>query len=176
MACKTFKRFLGLAAVAALAAASSSLATASAQTPIGPQITPKGVGGVTLGASYGKLRRKGLVGKIRKGCELGGPRTRSAPLLSPLQGGVDFTLKDPRKVTDILIRGGASASGVGIGSTLADIQAAFPSAIVIHETEQTFRITLVKIPKGGGGKIAFAVDVSTKQVSLIGVPAIPFCE
>lgn len=176
MASKAFKNLLGLAAVAGIAAALSGLVTASAQTAAVPQITPKGVGGVTLGASYGKLHRRQLVGRIQKGCELGGPRTRSARLLPPLQGSVDFTLKDPRKVTSVLVRGGASARGVGIGATIADIQAAYPSAIVNHETEQVFRITLVKVPKGGGGRIQFAVDLSTKQVSLIGVPFIPFCE
>lgn len=175
MARKAFKGLLGIAALAGIAAA-SGFVTASAQTVVSPQITPAGAGGIQLGESYRRLHRQKLVGTIKKGCELGGPRTRSARLRPPLKGNVDFTLKDPRRVTDILIRGGASASGVGIGSTLADIQAAFPSAIVNHETEQVFRITLVKIPKGGGGLIHFAVDVNTNLVTLIGVPSIPFCE
>jgi hypothetical protein len=172
---RAFKSLLGIAAIAAIAAASSGFVTASAQTVAGSQITPSGVGDVKLGASYRQLHRRGLVGRIKKGCELA-PGTRSARLLPPLQGNVNFTLKDPRKVTDALIRGGASARGVGIGATIADIQAAYPSAIVDHETEKVFQITLVKIPKAGGGRIQFAVDVSSNKVSLIGVPFIAFCE
>ena len=39
-----------------------------------------------------------------------------------------------------------------------------------------FGITLVKIPRRGGGKLQFAVDVHTHTVSAIGIPVIPFCE
>ena len=139
-------------------------------------MTPWGVGGVKIGATYHKVHRRHLVGPLHKGCELGGPNTRSARLLAPLSGSVDLTLKTPRRVADVLVQGGASARGVGNGATTADIQSAYPSAIIDHGTEQTFQITLVKIPKNGGGRIQFAVDLSTHQVSLIGVPFIPFCE
>ena len=61
------------------------------------------------------------------------------------------------------MRGGAKARGVGIGATIAQIQSAFPKAIIDHSTEQLFGITLVKIPKTGGGRIQFAVDVDTRQ-------------
>ena len=65
---------------------------------------------------------------------------------------------------------------MGIGATIADIQNAYPSAIIDHSTEQTFKLTLVKIPRNGGGRIQFAVPLSTHRVSLIGVPFIAFCE
>ncbi len=148
---------------------------ASAQTAPVPQVTAAGVGGVNLGASYRKLRQKHLVGPIRKGCPLAS-NTRSARLLAPMKGIVDFTRKTPRRVVDIFVEGGAAARGVGIGATIQDIQAAYPSAIVNHGTEPTFRITLVEIPRNDGGRIQFGVDVDTKQVSSIGIPFIAFCE
>lgn len=140
------------------------------------KITAAGVGGVKVGKTFKALRDKGLIGPLRKGCELGGPNTRSAKLLPPLKGSVNFTLKAPRKVTDITVRGGAKARGVGIGATIAQIKAAFPKAKVDHSTDSVFAVTLVKIPKAGGGRITFAVSVKTKHVTLIGVPIIAFCE
>lgn len=140
------------------------------------KITPRGVDGVKLGATYAQLRARHLVGRIGKGCELAGPNARSASLRRPLKGSVDFTMTTPRKVTDISIRGGATARGVGIGATIAQIKAAYPKAKVDHSTDHTFAITLVRIPKNGGGRLQFAVDTMTHRTVIIGVPAIPFCE
>ena len=146
-----------------------------AQTASGVKVTSRGVGDVKLGATFTKLRQRHLVGRLHRGCELA-PNTRSARLVAPPKGSVDFTRKTPRRVTDILVRGGATARGVGIGATIADIQNAFPSAIIDHSTEPTFKLTLVRIPRSGGGRIQFAVPLSTHRVSLIGVPFIAFCE
>jgi hypothetical protein len=153
------------------AAAPGKPATGAAQ-----KITAAGVGQVKLGKTFQELRAAGLVGRLRPGCELGGPDTRSARLKAPLEGNVNFTLTSPRRVMDITIRGGAKARGVGIGATIPQIKAAFPKAIVDHSTDEVFGITLVKIPKDGGGRIKFAVSVDTHKVTLIGVPRIAFCE
>jgi hypothetical protein len=139
------------------------------------RITAAGVGKVKLGKTFRQLREAGLVGRLRRGCELA-ENTRSARLKAPLKGNVNFTQSSPRRVTDITIRGGAKARGVGIGATIPQIRAAFPKARVDHSTEDVFGITLVRIPKDGGGRIKFAVDVDTKKVTLIGVPFIAFCE
>jgi hypothetical protein len=139
------------------------------------KITARGVDGVKLGRTFRALRQDGLVGPIRPGCQLA-ENTRSARLKAPLKGSVDFTLSDPRKVTDILIRGGATARGVGVGSRARAIRRAFPKAKFDHSTEDVFGITLVKVPKTGGGKMQFAVDEDTHKVTLIGVPFIAFCE
>lgn len=167
------RTFLSTAAIVAVGAAG---ATASSIHSAAVKITPSGVGGVKIGKTYTALRRQGLIGKIHHGCELGGANTRSANLKSPLKGQVNFTLHSPRKVTDITINGGARARGVGIGATIAQIKSAFPKAKVDHSTDSTFEITLVRIPKNGGGKLVFGVSTKSKHVTLIGVPFIAFCE
>jgi hypothetical protein len=165
---------LSTAAVVAIGAA--GVATASSLHAAAVKITPSGVGGVKVGKTYTALRQQGLIGKIHHGCELGGPNTRSANLKSPLSGQVNFTLNSPRKVTDISIRGGAKARGVGIGATIAQIKSAFPKAKVDHSTDSTFQLTFVRIPKNGGGKIEFGVSTKTHKTELIGVPLIAVCE
>ena len=140
------------------------------------RITPAGVDGVKLGETYAQLRARHLVGRIGKGCELAGPNARAASLSAPLKGSVDFTMSTPRKVVDIAVRGAATARGVGIGATIANIKAAYPKAKVDHSTDHTFGVTIVRIPKSGGGRLQFAVDTRTHRVTLIGIPLIAFCE
>ena len=170
---------LGAAVAIALSAAIAVGATRTrvpAEAAAAQKITPSGVGRVKLGKSYRQLRRQRLVGGIRRGCELSGPRARSARLRAPLRGSVDFTFASPRRVRSITVSGGATARSVGIGASLADIGAAYPRARVDHTTETTFGITLVKIPRNGGGRLQFAVDTTSGKVSLIGIPYIAFCE
>jgi hypothetical protein len=174
----TFTRALGATAAAGAVLLGASAAPGdtgrAAATP--KKITPHRVGAVKLGRTFHQLRTAGLVGKLRKGCELAGPKERFAKLRAPLKGSVDFTQSSPRKARDIVVRGGATARGVGIGDTLADIQAAFPKAKVDHGTDGTFGVTLVSIPKSGGGKMAFTVSTTTHRITLIGIPFIPFCD
>src|SRR3954462_4830876 len=167
-----YKRALTITAVAAVGTSTAFAATQAAA----PKITPSGVGGVKVGKTYKQLHDAGLIGKIHHGCEFGGPNTRSANLKAPLKGQVNFTLKAPRKVTDLAVQGGAKARGVGIGDKISDIKAAFPKAKVDHSTDHTFELTLVRIPKNGGGKMIFGVSTKTKRVTTIGVPFIAFCE
>jgi len=165
-----------LAQLVGTSAAVLGAGTAIAIAGTTPKITASGVGKVKIGKTYTELHDKGLIGKIRPGCNLGGPNTRGAKLKAPLKGQVNFTLKDPRKVTDITINAGATARGVGIGSTIAEIKAKFPKAKVNHKTDSTFELTLVRIPKDGGGKFIFGVSTKTHKATVIGVPFIAFCE
>ena len=151
-----------------------SVVAGAARAP--QRITPAGVGKVKLGQTYARLRAQHLVGKIRKGCPLAGPNARSAPLSAPLKGSVDFTTTLPRRVTDIGVWGGATARGVGIGDTIADIKRAYPRAKVDHSTDDMFGITLVRIPKNGGGRLEFAVSTTTHKIVLIAIPSVAFCE
>jgi hypothetical protein len=164
-----------LALAGAMLVASSNAPAQSGYAAATP-ITASGIGGVKLGKTFGALYAAHLIGPLKPGCELGGPNTRSAQLRLPLRGSVNFTLTRPRKATDITIRRGATARGVGIGATIAQIKAAFPKAIVDHSTEQVFETTSVRVPKSGGGRIEFAVDIHTNKTILIGIPFIAACE
>ncbi len=163
---------LGLAVGVAAATADTS------DHPGAQPITRSGVGAVELGDTYKSLHRRDLVGKLRHGCELGGPNTRSARLRSPLEGSVNFTLKNPRRATDITVTEGGAARGVGIGDSIRDIKKEFPKAKVDHSTDHTFLLTLVRVPKkhGGGTRFTFGVSTKSKHVKLIGIPFIAFCE
>jgi hypothetical protein len=168
------------AAVAAAATATVATATAgpsatAAQAPT-IKITPKGVGAVKVGATFQELRDGGLVGRMGQGCELAGPGTRAAQLKRPLRGGVDFTRNGTARVRNITVTKGAAARGVGIGDTAAALRAAFPGARFDHGTDDTFGFTVVHIPKKAGGRLAFAVDVDSQRVELIGVPFIALCD
>jgi len=171
-----------LALTAAVVAAGTLAIGASADTrptaraAAAKAITPERVGQVHLGDTHADLRASGLVGVLKPGCELSGPNVRSARLLPPLKGFVDYTQTNPRKVRRIIVRDGAKARGVGIGATIAQIKNKFPKAKVDHSTEDLFGITLVRVPKNGGGKLQFSVRVSNGKTNAIGVPAIPFCE
>jgi hypothetical protein len=150
--------------------------TAAAVVPAPATITASGVGAVKLGKTYRALRGAGLLGKLRPGCPLAGPNTRSAPLRPPLKGSVDLSQTSPRKVTDISVTGGAAARGIGIGATRAQVKAAFSKMKLDHSPESVFGITIARIPKGGGGPLEFAIDTKTKKVTLIALPFIAFCD
>ena len=152
----------------------SALAAAQAGDP--QKITRHGVGELRIGMTHKEARELGLVGRKRRGCPLGGSDTRAAKLKPPLEGSVNYTLNRPRKVRDITVEGGATARGVGIGDRIRDIKDAYPKAKVDHSTDDTFELTLVKIPRHGGGKLRFGVSTKTKRITLIGVPYIAFCE
>jgi hypothetical protein len=170
-------RPLRITVLAGTSAVVLGIAAAPALTASAPQkITSSGVGAVKLGKTYTQLRAAHLVGPIGPGCEAAGPNARFASLRAPLKGSVDFTQTTARRAATITVRGGARARGVGIGASTAKIKQAFPKAVVDHSTDATFAITLVKIPKSGGGRLQFGVDTKTKKVTLIGIPNIPFCE
>lgn len=163
-----------LAGVGALAM--TGVASAETGSAAAKQITPSGVGQVKLGKTYRELRAARLVGRIRPGCPLAGANQRSARLRGPLKGSVDLTQRSPRRVANISITGGATARGIRIGATSGAVRTAFPKATFDRSTEETFGITLAKIPKSGGGRLQFALDSNTDKVEIIGLPFIPFCE
>src|SRR5262249_2963213 len=135
---RALRRRLGFAAVVGTMAIAGSGIAVSAQTAGGAKITPKGVGSVKLRATFTKLRQRHIVGRLHRGCELA-PNTRSARLLKPLKGSVDFTRKTPRRVTDILVRGGATAPGVGVGAAISGNPKRDPSAILDTSTKPTLK-------------------------------------
>ena len=172
---------LHIATTTAVLGLAVGVAAATADTsdhPGAQPITRHGVGAVELGDTFKSLHRKDLVGKLRHGCELGGPNTRSAKLRAPLEGSVNFTLKNPRRATDITVTGGGAAHGVGIGDSIKDIKKVFHRAKVDHSTDHTFQLTLVRVPRvhGKATRFTFGVSTKSKHVTLIGIPFIAFCD
>jgi hypothetical protein len=161
------KLLASLVAIAALAAPAFAAE---------PAVTARGVGAVTLGALYATLHARRLVGPIGPGCEVAGPNARSAQLRPPLQGSVDFTMTEPRRVATITIRGGAAARGIGVGASETALRRAFPSARFDHATDTLFGATFVRVGRQAGGPFAFALDTKTKRVDLIAVPDVATCE
>lgn len=139
------------------------------------RITASGVGKVKLGARFAKLRRAGLVGRLRSGCELSG--TRAARLKPPLRGFVGLPpAGEPNRVEQITIAGGAKARGVGVGATRGEVRDAFPHASFDSSSEPIFGITTVRIPKRDGGNYQMALSTVTGRVTGIYVPRILFCD
>jgi hypothetical protein len=164
------RRAITSAAAVALLALGPAAATAAA-----PQkITPAGVGQVKLGMTFSQLRAKHLVGKLHKGqCDAAGPNASPfARLRSPLRGQADFTKSVPHKLTDITIRGGATARGVRVGDSLAKVKAKFPQRKIRHDLGLIF----VDIPNTAHIKEQFIVNETTKTVDVIGVPFVAICE
>ena len=145
---------------------------APAESAAVQRITAEGVGQIELGMRFDELRERHLVGKLRPGCELA-PDQRIARLRSPLRGSVTFV---DRKVRQISVVRGARARGVRVGDRIRDIRDAYPRARIDRSTEGMFGITLVRVPKRGGGKLQFSVPVDTGEIDLIAVPIVPFCE
>jgi hypothetical protein len=165
-----------IAAVVASAAVASPAQAMPVAHVAAKKVTSAGVGQVKLGMTFAELREKRLVGKLRPGCPLA-ENTRAARLRSPLRGTVNFTQSGPRRVTDIAVRKGAKARGVGIGDRIRDIRDAFRRVRVDRSTEDVFRLTLVRIPKKGpGDRMQFSVPLDTKRIDLIAVPFVAFCE
>lgn len=161
-------------AALALAVAVSLAAPAVAAAP--KKVSGKGVGQVKLGKTHASLKAKGLVGQKTPGCELAGPNAKAARLKAPLQGAVELTRSNPRKVRSITLRKGGAAKGVGIGDPIEAIVEKFPNAKIDTSTEEVFGLTLVSIPRKDGGKFQYGVSTDTDDVELIGVPFIAFCE
>jgi hypothetical protein len=164
------RRTIAVSAAVGLLALGPAAATAAA-----PQkITPAGVGQVKLGMTFSQLRQQHLVGKLHKGnCDAAGPNASPfAKLRSPLKGIADFTKSVPHKLTDISIRGGAKARGVGVGDSLAKVKSKFPKRKIRHDIGLIF----VDIPNTANIKEQFILNQDTKTVDVIGVPFVAICE
>lgn len=141
-----------------------------------PFITPHGAGGLRLGATVKALHRKGLIGGLRKGCELDAGQ-RIAPLRAPLQGWAVFE-SGHKKLSSFTIEGGAeTASHIDIGSTATEARTAYPTALYqAPGTADPFAEGFLWVPNTSKPKMTFIIEPDSRQVEAISVPSPSFCE
>jgi hypothetical protein len=141
-----------------------------------PFITPHGAGGLRLGATVKTLHRKGLIGGLRKGCELD-PGQRIAPLRSPLQGWAVFE-SGHKTLSSLTVEGGAeTASHIGIGSTATEARKAYPTAhYQAPGTAGPFAEGFLWVPNISKPKMTLIIEPNSRQVEAISVPSPSFCE
>lgn len=160
--------------IASLATALAVATTAASAPPA--KVTPTRVGAIHLGDRWRSLHRKDLVGDRQTGCELAGPGKRAAALRPPLRGAVELRRRKPYRVKSIIATRNAAARGVKIGARRAAVKKAYPKAVFDESLQDTFGITLARVPKNGGGRLQIALDADTNRVTEFGVPYIAFCE
>jgi hypothetical protein len=159
----------GCGAVGALAA------HGEVQIPV-PQVTPKGVGGVKIGATLQELQGKGLVGGARKGCELS-PGERVAPLRAPLKGFAVFYPKN--RVISVSVTGGPAktAARIGIGAPVGEARQAYPGAVYDAPPPRApIQVGFIWIGGRMHPKMTLVIDPDTHRVSEISVPFPNICE
>lgn len=141
-----------------------------------PFITPHRVGGLRLGATSKALQRRGLIGRIRRGCELD-PGQQVAPLRAPLRGWAVFQTGQ-RGLLAFTVEGGAeTARHVGIGSTASEAREAYPDALYeAPGTVKPFAEGFLWVPSLSKPKLTMTIEPGTRQVEAISVPSPNFCE
>jgi hypothetical protein len=165
------RKAVGIAVICAgLVFCSGSTAIAS------PFISPHGVGALRLHATVKVLHRKGLIGGLRKGCELD-PGQRVAPLRAPLRGWAVFE-SGRKRLSAFTIEGGAeTARHIGIGSAAAEARKAYPNALYEGPgTVKPFAEGFLWVPNLPNPKLTMIIEPGTRLVEAISVPSPNFCE
>ena len=134
---------------------------AGASTPI---ITSSGVGALRLGATVRSLHQRGLIGGLRKGCELDRGQ-RVAPLRAPLSGWAIFAGGSSRLAAFAIDGGAETARGIGVGSTAAEARAAYPAGEWLSPQKMyPLPVGLLWVNGYRHPKLSFVVDPSTYRV------------
>lgn len=141
-----------------------------------PVITTSGVGSIRLGAPAKSLSERGLIGGLRKGCELA-PSQRVAPLRAPLRGWAVFAVPR-RRLLAFTVEGGAeTARHVGIGLSAVEARKAYPNALYeAPGTVKPFAEGFLWVPNLRHPRLTMIIEPGTRQVEAISVPSPNFCE
>ena len=141
-------------------------------------VTEHGVGRLTLGRTLAEVRRDGLIGTTRPGCELASPRPLIARLRAPLSGWATFDGRAPHHLQALAITAGAvGRNGIRIGDSSAAVARAFPSAHVIDSRPpKPLVFSAVVLRRNGHDLLWFMLDRPRGKVTEFDVPAPQFCE
>ena len=163
------------ATTAAVSTTSEPVITTAAPKP-GIVIDEQGICKLRLGMTVAQASATGQIGPTEPGCEPAGE------LSAELQfGGVtgSVTFRDG-VIQRYAVRSGAkTATGVGPGSTVAQIQQAYANGYEVevdHGTEEQFGITLVRVRRAGAARFGFDVPTDTGKAKTVSVPEVGFCE
>jgi hypothetical protein len=139
-------------------------------------VTDRGVGAIHLGEGAVALIHRGLIGNLRKGCELD-PAQRVAPLRAPLRGWATFATRG-HELTQLTIEGGAeTARHIAVGSTVTAARAAYPVAhYQAPGTAKPFAQGFLWVPNQNHPRMTFVIDPASRTVESIAVPTPAFCE
>jgi hypothetical protein len=141
-------------------------------------LTDRGIGKLRIDMTLAAAKATGEIGATRPGCELGGPGELVADINTGVADGLVYF--NDELLSGIVVRGGAkTATGVGSGSTVAQIQQAYPPPYdvkVDHSTEEVFGAAIVSVSRSSKQLFGFDVDPSTNKARTVAIPAIRTCE
>jgi hypothetical protein len=163
---------LGLGSVLAWSSSSGAVS----YEPALPTIKPNQVGQIKLGDTVASLSERGLIGGLKKGCELD-PGQRVAKLKPPLKG-TAFFFHGGKRLSSLGIAGGAeTAKHIGVGSTIRAAKKAYPSAEYDKPGSlEPFSEGFLWVPNSRKPKMTFVIEHEHNRVIAIDLPSPNFCE
>jgi hypothetical protein len=158
---------------------SSGAATSTTAASGSPTVvTEKGLGKLQIDMTLAAAKATGQIGTTRPGCELGGPGELVADINTGVADGLVYF--NDEHLSGIVVRSGAkTAAGVGPGSTIVQIQQAYPAPYdvkVDHSTEEVFGVAIVSVSRSTKQLFGFDVDPGTKKSRTLAIPAIRTCD
>jgi hypothetical protein len=170
------RALIAIAALATLLVALSSCG--GGEDRVGEAIaTPAGIGRLHLGASVASPRAAGLIGPLRKGCELSGTGQMVATLKPPLQGTAVFSTRAAGLSTITVSSGAETQAGVHIGSSVSEARSAYPGAEYNRpEPREPIPIGFIWVGGEYHQRMTLIIDPLTYRVIEIDVPSANLCE
>ncbi len=159
---------------------SSSTATGEARTTVTAaeeKLSTSGYGALVLGMALDKAQSDGLVTNVRPGCELAGPGQVTADVPARPDAYVTF---DDGKLTNISLRDGATAEGLGVGATIDQAKQTYSGngyTVTVDETPvEVFEFISVTVKRNGAEAYEFAAEPKSKRIEQLATPHLLICD